>query len=473
VVRTPLSASGIGLTRPRVSAAQVAAAGALALLAAVVGVVGAVQPLVLAVPIAAALLLALAFLCPVTHLMLLLTATAVIGDQLQRRATGHLLLSDALLLTGLFRASVVMLGQRIEARRLVPAALMLAFMGAVLLQLVHGIRAGSNPSYAAAEARALLGFGAMLVAIPIIADPLGRVRLVRGLTVVGLALGVWGLLQWGLGIKGGDALGNGIRTNSDSVLAGKGQLHGGLYGYPVAVVMAAAALLSRPRLPLARSVLFAVLFTNLACLLLTSERTFWLTAIVGVGFVIAKVDRGRRFRGVVATATAGFLLLAVMGIAAPQTATALRERVLSIGQSASSDSVRWRVVETHHLLDLKVKPKPIFGWGLGNFLHWGKPWLQVPPRSTWFAHNGYLWLVWKTGLVVTALLVALLAWAMLTRAPPEGGAFMRDFRTASQAGLLVLVLSSVTFPSFNSVAITAVMGALLAVCFAPARPPPS
>jgi hypothetical protein len=44
---------------------------------------------------------------------------------------------------------------------------------------------------------------------------------------------------------------------------------------------------------------------------------------------------------------------------------------------------------------------------------------------------------------------------------------MRAFRTGSQGGLVVLLLSSVTFPSFNSLSITAVMGALLAVCFAP------
>jgi hypothetical protein len=108
------------------------------------------------------------------------------------------------------------------------------------------------------------------------------------------------------------------------------------------------------------------------------------------------------------------------------------------------------------------------GWGLGNFLHWGQSWEQVPPRNTWFSHNGYLWMLWKTGIVVAGLLFALLGWAVVSRAPPRGGASMRAFKTASQAALLLLLLASVTFPSFNSLEITAVMGTLLAVCFAPA-----
>jgi hypothetical protein len=33
--------------------------------------------------------------------------------------------------------------------------------------------------------------------------------------------------------------------------------------------------------------------------------------------------------------------------------------------------------------------------------------------------------------------------------------------------LLVLLLTSVTFPSFNALAITATMGVLMAICFAP------
>jgi O-antigen ligase len=238
--------------------------------------------------------------------------------------------------------------------------------------------------------------------------------------------------------------------------------------------MSAGALLSGVcRTRIARLALGAVLATNLACLFLTYERTFWLTTIVALGFVIAKLGRGRRFRAVVACLIAALLLLGVLATAAPRDLTALRDRVLSLGEGSSDNSVRYRVVETNNLIATKIDPHPVVGSGLGDFLYWGQPWMQVPPRGTWFAHNGYLWMIWKTGIFVAALLFALLAWAVVARAPPEGRAFMRTFRTASQGGLLVLLLSSVTFPSFNSLAITAVMGVLMAVCFAPRERRPS
>jgi O-antigen ligase len=459
---------GGGLTRSSLNPAALAGAAGLAVLTALAGALAVLQPLAVVVPLGAIILLALAFYAPVTHLTLLLLMTAVVGYDLQKGAAGHLLPSDALLLTGLFRAAVVMVGQRIEPRRLAAAGLMLAFMAAVLLQLVHGLRAGNQPAYAEAEARYLLGFGAALVAMPIVADPLGRRRLVHGFVLVGLLLGLWGLAQWALGIQGSNNTTFGLRAGAGFAVSGKGQLHGGLYGYPVAVVMAAAALLGGAcRTRATRLALGAVLATNFACLLLTYERTFWLTTIAAVGFVIAKLSRGRRLRASLATLASAVLLLGALATVAPSTLTKVTDRALSLGQGSSDASVRYRVVETNDVIALKIKPRPLFGWGLGNFLYWGQPWEQVPPRSTWFSHNGYLWMVWKTGIFAAALLFALLGWAVVTRGPPVGGPFMRTFKTASQGGLLVLLLSSVTFPSFNSLAITAVMGTLMAVCWAP------
>jgi hypothetical protein len=124
------------------------------------------------------------------------------------------------------------------------------------------------------------------------------------------------------------------------------------------------------------------------------------------------------------------------------------------------------VAETRHVLD-KVKARPLLGSGLGDTIYWGQPWAQLSPKATWFAHNGYLWLIWKTGVFAAVLLFGLLAWAVLSRAPPEQDPAMRSFRVAAQGGLLVLLLSSVTFPSFNSLSITATMGVLMAVCFMP------
>ena len=40
-------------------------------------------------------------------------------------------------------------------------------------------------------------------------------------------------------------------------------------------------------------------------------------------------------------------------------------------------------------------------------------------------------------------------------------------RGGAQATLLLLLVASITFPAFNALGITAVMGLLVALCFAP------
>jgi hypothetical protein len=443
--------SALGAARSRVQPPPLAATAALAGLTVLTGTLAAVKPIAAVAPMIGLLVLALAFVAPVTHLTVLLVTTAVAGYQLQRNGGSHVLPSDLLLLTGLFRAGVVLIGQRLDRRRMAAGGLALALMAGVLLQLVHGVRTGNDPSYAAQEARILLGFAVLFIAMPIVADPAGRRRLARGLVVAGLLLGLWGLAQWGLGIQGGDQQGSGIRAGVDFAVSGSGQLHGGLYGYPVAVVMAATALLSGVcRTRLARLAMGSVLALNVACLFLTYERTFWVTTLAALAFVILKLGRGRRARAALISVVAGLIALGALATFSPQTATNLRERVMSLGQGTSDNSVRYRVVETNDVLQTKIAPEPLTGWGLGNFLHWGQSWEQVPPRNTWFSHNGYLWMLWKTGIVVAGLLFALLGWAVVSRAPPAGGAFMRAFKTASQAGLLLLLLASVTFPSFNA-----------------------
>jgi cytochrome b561 len=75
--------------------------------------------------------------------------------------------------------------------------------------------------------------------------------------------------------------------------------------------------------------------------------------------------------------------------------------------------------------------------------------------------------IWKMGFFAAALLFALLGWAVISRAPPRRDTQLRALHIGAQAALLVLLLSSITFPAFNSVSITATLGVLLALCFAP------
>jgi O-Antigen ligase len=425
------------------------------------------QPKIALALVGGAALVAFAFLMPTTHLMLLVFLTAVVGYQLQHRLGSHLLPSDAVLLTGLLRAFVTLAGKRLEPRRVAAMCLITAFAVATILQVVHGLRAGHNSSQTGDEGRALLGFATLLIAMSILDEPGGQQRLSQGLIAIGLLLGLWGLITWGLGISLGENVDVGLRQNAGFATSGHGQLHGGLYGYPVAVIMSATALLAgHAGRGVRRGCIVAVLILSLTCLALTYERTFWLTTVVTLGFVAVKMGRGRRLRAAVTIMASGIALLGFIATVSPTTLSAMERRALSLGQYSSDSSVRYRVVETGHVLD-KIKAKPLIGWGTGDTIYWGQVWEQVPPKANWFAHNGYLWVMWKVGLVAALFLFALLGWAVALRAPPERDPVRRTLRVAAQGGLVVLLLSSVTFPSFNSLSITAVMGVLMGICFMP------
>jgi hypothetical protein len=59
--------------------------------------------------------------------------------------------------------------------------------------------------------------------------------------------------------------------------------------------------------------------------------------------------------------------------------------------------------------------------------------------------------------------VLLLALALAARGPPHGSV-AGALRGGAKAALLALLLGSITFPAFEALGITAVMGVLLALC---------
>jgi O-antigen ligase len=215
-----------------------------------------------------------------------------------------------------------------------------------------------------------------------------------------------------------------------------------------------------------RIAVLAVMGLNVVAMLLTYERTFWVATALALAFVALKAGRLQRAKAVLIGLGAIALTLATLATLAPREFTAARERLLSLGQYASDSSVRERVVESRHVLD-RIAAHPIVGSGLGASIWWGRPWESVAPRSNTYAHNGYLWLAWKLGLPAAILLSALLVAAVLRRGPPTGGPLFHAVRNGAQAGLLLLLVAMVTFPSVNSLAITPTIGLLLAICAAP------
>jgi hypothetical protein len=449
---------------------RAAAAAAVAVIAVLLGAVIAVKPMLGLAMLGLLALVGLAFLAPMTHLTLLLFVSVLLPYSIQNQFSSPgagLLPFDVLLLTGGFRAGIALLREPLDRRRMLALGLLFAFLAIVVLQAVHGLQAGRSASQVGYELRVLLGFATFAIAIPIVSDRDGPRRMAIGLMAIGLLLGLWGLAQWGLGIEEIAESGVGVREGISFTSGGRGQLQGGLYAFPVAVVLSFAALVGGrfakqgPRL-----VLIAILATNFVCLILTYERTFWVATLLGMGFVVLKSAPGKRAKALLAGALTATVLLAGLAALAPNDFSAAKERLMSLNQYSNDDSVRTRVVETRHVLN-EVDHSPVLGSGLGATIFWGRAWQDVPPEATWYSHNGYLWVIWKTGLVAGACLFLLLAWAAFSRPPPGQSSLAATLRVGSQAALFVLLLSSFTFPSFNGLEITAAMGVLAALSLTP------
>jgi O-antigen ligase/polysaccharide polymerase Wzy-like membrane protein len=455
----------------------------VAALAAGIGALGALQPLaVLGLAIAAAML-ALAFQAPVTHFVVLLVLTAIVPYSTQNRfgvgggsTSAGLLLSDLLLITGLVRASVVLADRPVDRRQRAMLLVSLAFLALAVAQFAHGVRDGVVLSDAGAELRVLLGFGAGIVALPMLHDAAARRRLIAGLAVVGLLLGAWGLAQRGLGVDFGAAKDVGVRKGVTFTSATVGSVQGGLYAFGVAAILAFAALASGTLRARGRLVAVAIVVSCSISLLFTYERTFWVTTMLGLLLVAASAGAGRRARATASLVAAVALAGGALALTSPGELSAAAQRLTSIAQAGTDNSLRTRNYESRHVVE-RIRAEPLGGSGLGSAIFWGQPWERKAPRHTVYTHNGYLWAAWKLGVLGAALLVAALIAAMLATRPVR--APVPWLASGARAGLMALLLASFTFPAFNTLSITPVMGLLAAACVvrrqrvAPARSRPS
>jgi hypothetical protein len=405
-------------------------------------------------------------------LLLLLTCVVPYGVQNSlgvgggERAPG-LLLSDLLLASGVI-AAILTLAQRPVDRRMARfGVVLLAFLAVVTLQFLHGVRSGHELSRAGQEFRVLLGFGTFLIVARLLDEPGGRRRLMTVLAGVGIALGLWGLAQWFGHISFGAAGDVGVRPGVRLTSEGSGQLQGGEYGFPVVIVCCVGALLSGAiHRKAVRRLLWLAIALNAVALLVTFERTFWLSAMLGIAYVVLHASRDQRVKALLAAPLIVAISIAILSVAAPSELTTAKQRLLSLGQYSSDDSVRYRVVETGFVLR-EIRSHPLVGSGLAATIFWGQPWAQVPARSYTFAHNGYAWLAWKVGIPAAALLVLLLLGAIALPPPPGDDALARGLRRGAQGALAGLLVCTVTFPSFSALSITPAIGVLLALAVAP------
>lgn len=429
---------------------------------------GVVFPVAPKAAIAAIVLVPIAFAAPVAALSTLLAVTILVPFDVQDslavvggRDQPGLLVVDALLVLGLVRVTWLVARGRYQVDRRVVAGVAVAVI--VTAGLAWGLVLGNEMSEAGHEARrVILGVGAFLLALPLVDDRAARRRIAMSLMAIGAALALWGLAQWVLSVgytTSGDV---GVRPGVELTGEDHGQLQGGMYAFPIAVILSWAALLSgRVRDMRAKSVLTVILALNAVCLLLTFERTLWVAtaaacAVLAMTSGAATRRLAFRWAGVAAVVTV------MMAAAAPETAHTAIDRLLSIAQFSSDTSYTARVVESQAVIDT-ILQRPATGSGFGATLTWGLNDV-FGTQTTPFVHNGYLWLAWKIGIVAVVLLVALIAATVLRGSGDEHDPQWHLLRRGSQAAVLALLLTSVTFPVFNALGITALMGFLVAVC---------
>jgi O-antigen ligase len=413
---------------------------------------------------------ALAFAAPVTHLTLLVFLTTIVPYSISNRYSGGgagLLASDVFLLTGLARAVIVLPGVPLDRRRLTAMGVLVAFSAFAVFAAWHGYSSGRDVSDVGAELRTLLGFTTALIAITVLLEREAQDRLMKALAVLGLTLGLWGIAQWVLSLNFVTEGDFGVRQGVSFTSGGRGQVQGGLFAFPVAILIASAALMSGCiRSGTGRAAAIAVVALNAISLLLTFERTFWVATVFGLGILLLRAGRVRRLRALIwlaLIAVVGFMALSTLSPGTMQTA---RERLLSIGQYRTDESLRERRVESEHVID-RIEEAPFLGSGLAAEVFFGKPWQQVPPHTERYTHNGYLYLVWRLGLIGAGLLFALLLAVSLWRGPPPGPRLFAAVRSGSQASLLALLVANVTFPVVNGYGITATLGLLIGISALP------
>jgi hypothetical protein len=376
------------------------------------------------------------------------------------------LLADALLMLGLCRVATVY-AHRSRRLPFVIAALLLV---AVAAQVAFALELGdTSASMIGSDARPVLfGIGTFLLALPLLEEEEGsRRRLFEILMVIGLAVGLWGLAQWSLGIEEAPAGDVGIREAVPFTTTGVHQLRGGIFGFCAAIVLAFAVLASGSVRSLsARIAVLLVFALNCAALLVTYERTFWVATAAACAFVALRAGPSQRVRAIAWGLALVLVLGMTLAVVAPAELKTARERFASTSQYRSDSSFRTRVRDNELALD-EIARHPFAGSGFGATITRGTP-RQLEESTSPFIDDGYLWLAWKAGVPVAALVTLLLLAAVVRPRSRERSTFAA-IRNGCQAGLLALLLVNLTHPSYNTLGITAVMGLLLAVCALPAR----
>ena len=212
-----------------------------------------------------------------------------------------------------------------------------------------------------------------------------------------------------------------------------------------------------------RSITFLVLAAVFAiAILLTFGRTTWAMTLLEMGAVIALLGL-RRSGPLLLWSMAGALLaFGVLIAAKPAMLDALVVRATSFEREIESgSSAAWRYYELAEATP-QIVASPILGIGLGAAYRRHAPHDTLPGHVR-YIHSGYLYMVAKLGVPALSLflwcLMVVLTWSW-RGARNEPDAVRRGVHAAIGAGILGLLLASITEPHFMRDASLAYLGVL-------------
>lgn len=171
--------------------------------------------------------------------------------------------------------------------------------------------------------------------------------------------------------------------------------------YFVAMVLASASLFAAASKPLNRILFAGILVLFSGALALTFSRGFWIAAIFGFVILFFLMNRSEKAwaagLAVFFVASLTVLTTLIFGQLGEYVSEALADRFVSSASGLADVSVaaRWR--ESADIMTA-IQQSPLVGHGIGATFRYYKILDQVTVQSL-YAHNAYLFLVFKVGLI--------------------------------------------------------------------------
>lgn len=339
-------------------------------------------------------------------------------------------------------------------------AWLLAFLAVSLTSIAVGLLNNVVPGLWFRELLTTSVLFAFFPAREILKRESGMIAVVVSLVLLSVGLAVYNLTMY-----------------TSSALAA--ELYGGLLGrrqpgsvhfFFVMVVLSASAWVHGAGNSKYRIATAAVFLINTAGLAATFTRGFWIAAVIALAILFLLAEGRKKLSMLSWGAIAAFVgvagLFLIFGGLGKAAVLSLFARFVSSGEALQDVSFTNRIAESVAIMDAIIG-SPFIGHGYGTSFRYFNLIVNTTVES-WYAHNGYLFLLFKVGLIGTAAFLgfyATLLWRglLLTRLVPAGSA-ARAFIHGSWAiltSLLVVTTTSNVFIEREPLLLTALAGAFL------------